>query len=169
METMQGRGRDVRSLIVAILATALLCAASALAAEEVTREAYKASVEPICKANAEANKNILGGVRAKVKAGKLKPAGRQFIKAAAALRKTLGLIKAKPEPAADEERLSEWQQRISELASRLQQIGKALLEENHHKAQVLSIHLVVDANLTNSIVVGFGFHYCRLEPSKYTS
>ena len=53
-------------------------------------------------------------------------------------------------------------------ATLLQKIGKALIDRNRHKAETLSVKLVSGARLTNAIVVSFGFHYCRFEPSKYT-
>jgi len=158
-----------RAFIGAVACAAALTLAAGLAsAEEITREQYKASVEPICKANSEANEHILKGVQAKVKAGKLKPAGRQFTRAATALKRTLGQIRAKPEPPADEEKLGEWQKRISGEANLLQRVGKALIEEKRHRAEVLSVRLVSDARLTNALVVSFGFNHCRFEPSKYT-
>jgi hypothetical protein len=156
--------------IAAALAVALLLPAAlpALAAEEVTREGYKAAVEPICKKNSKANENILRGVRKKVRQGKLKQAGRQFVRAARALKKTLRQLRAAPRPAADEARLGEWLKRIGKQKALLQRIGKALIGKKRRLAERLSTRLISGARLTNAIVVGFGFRYCRFEPSKYT-
>lgn len=156
------------------IAAAALCAAAAavalpaLAAEEPTRAEYKAKVEPICKANTEANENILKGVRGKVRRGELGPAGRQFTRAAAALKKTLRQLKAVPKPPADEARLTEWLKRVGKQQALLQQVGEALIARKRRKAETLSVKLVSGARLTNAIVVGFGFNHCRFEPSKYT-
>ena len=46
--------------------------ASLAGAAEITRDEYVERVEPICKANTEANEKILSGVRADVKQNKLK-------------------------------------------------------------------------------------------------
>lgn len=156
-----------RSVCVALLAAAALVAIPAALAEEVTREQYRDAAEPICKVNAEANKHILKGVRAKVRAGKLKAAGGQFSRAAIALKKTLRKIEALPMPVKDEKRLAEWHDRIGEEATLLQNVGKALIAENTHRAEVLSVKLTSNARLTNAIVIPFEFTYCRLEPNKY--
>ena len=62
-----------------VLAVALLVAVPvALAAEETEREKYVATVEPICKANSDANASILKGVKGQVQQDKLVPAGKRF-------------------------------------------------------------------------------------------
>ena len=54
----------------------------ALAAEgDTDTDEYAERVEPICKANTEANSRILKGVKDQVKQGKLVPAGKRFIRA----------------------------------------------------------------------------------------
>lgn len=159
-----GPGIAATALCAALLAGAF----PALAAEEVSRAEYKAAVEPICKRNAKANEDLLRGVEGKVKRGKLKPAGRQFIRAAAALRRTLRQLRAVPRPAADEARLSEWLKRIGRQQVLLQRIGKALIAKQRRVAERLSVKLFSGARLTNAIVVSFGFNHCRFEPSEYT-
>ena len=154
--------------LFALAAIVLAAAASLALAEETTRSTYKAAAEPICKANAEANDHILKGVRTKVRQGKLAVAGGQFVRAAAALRKTLRQLKALPRPEADTERLGEWLERVGDEADLLQQVGEALKAGNRRRAETLSAKLVSGARLTNAIVVPFGFQYCRFEPSKYT-
>jgi hypothetical protein len=153
----------------AALCVTALIAAPAPAAEEPTRTEYKASAEPICKANSEANEHILKGVRKKVQQGKLGVAGGQFTRAASALKKTLRQLKVLPRPQADEQRLTDWLKGVGEEATLLQQAGTALKAEQRRKAETLSARLVSGARLTNAIVVPFSFQYCRFEPSKYTS
>lgn len=161
------RRHRVRYLIA--MASIVLAAGASLAlAEETTRAEYKAAAEPICKANSEANEHILKGVRTKVKAGKLGPAGRQLIRAAAALRSTLTQLKAIPRPTADESRLAEWLKRIGEEAALLKQTGKALKTGKRNRAERLQAQLYSKARLTNAIVLPFEFRYCLFEPSKYT-
>lgn len=156
-------------IVAMVLCAPLLAAAlPALAAEEPTRAEYKADVEPICKVNTKANENILAGVKGKVKQGKLKRAGRQFTRAAAALKGTLRQLKAVPRPPADEARLAEWLKKIGDQQELLQKIGDALIDENRRKAENLSVRLISGARATNALVVSFGFNYCRFEPSKYT-
>jgi hypothetical protein len=158
----------VRRTICAAATLALLAAAVPALASELDRTEYKAQVEPICKANSEANEHILKGVRSEVRQGKLAPAGRRLIRAAAALRKTLTELKAVPRPTADEARLAEWLKRVSQEAMLLQQSGKALQAGQRSRTERLQAQLYSGARLTNAIVAAFGFHYCRFEPSKFT-
>jgi hypothetical protein len=153
---------------MATAAILLAVGASLALADETTRADYKAAAEPICKANSEANEHILKGVRKKVKAGKVGPAGRQLIRAAAALRGTLTQLKAIPRPTADQSRLEEWLKRIGEEAALLKQTGKALKEGKRNRAERLQVKLYSKARLTNSIVLPFEFRYCLFEPAKYT-
>lgn len=154
--------------LFATAAIVLASGASLALADETTRANYKAAAEPICKANSEANDQILKGVRTKVKEGKLGVAGGQFIRASAALRKTLRQLKALPRPEADTDRLGEWLDRVGDEAKLLQQVGEALKADQRRQAENLSAKLVGGARLTNAIVAPFGFRYCRFEPSKYT-
>jgi hypothetical protein len=162
-------GKRRPAIVAAMLCLAALATApAALAAEEPTRAEYKADVEPICKANTRANENILAGVKGKVKQGKLKPAGRQFTRASTALKGTLRQLKAVAKPPADEERLTEWLQRVGKQQILLKEIGEALIDEKRRRAETLSVKLVSGARLTNAIVVSFGFNYCRFETSDFT-
>lgn len=154
-------------LAVATMALAVT-AVPALAADEPTRAEYKADVEPICKKSTKANENILAGVQSKVKKGKLRPAGRQFLRASTALKKALVDLRAVPRPPSDVDRLTEWLKRVGSQANLLRKIGKALIKGNRRSAENLSVKLVSGARLTNAIVISFGFNYCRFEPSKYT-
>jgi hypothetical protein len=152
--------------IVAVCVLALFVVvpiAVAATVQEEERTQYRDQVEPICKKNAEENKSILKGVRKKVNKGQLGPAGRQFIKAAAALRETLSKLKEVPRPQSDEAKLNEWLKRIGEEATLLQKMGKALKEEKLRRAESLSAQLEAGARLTNALVVPFGFRNCRFE------
>ena len=155
-------------LVAIALAAALAATASLAAAEEVTRETYKAQVEPICQTNTKANEKILKGVRTEVREGKLSLAGRQFIKASTALNKAYAQLKAVPQPAADQARLTKWLKYVKEEASLFQTGGKALKAGNKSKAQSIVVKLTHTANLANSTVLMFSFHYCKLNPSKFT-
>jgi hypothetical protein len=149
-------------------ALALLLSASLAEAAEVSRAEYKASVEPICKANSEANDRILKGVRQMVKQGKLAPAGAKFLKASKALKKTHNQLGAIPQPTADEAKLATWLSYVKKEADLFQSAGKALKAGNKHKAQKFVNELTSNANKANATVLAFGFHSCRFEPSKYT-
>lgn len=150
------------------LCALLLAGASLAMAEEVTRDTYKAAVEPICKTNTQANEKILKGVRAEVKAGKLKAAGAQFAKAATALTNAYTQLKAVPQPAADTAKLTKWLSYVKTEAKLFSEAAAALKADNKTKAQTIVVKLTHNANLANNQVISFGFRYCKLEPSKFT-
>ncbi|HXV04487.1 MAG TPA: hypothetical protein VFP23_01100 [Solirubrobacterales bacterium] len=159
------------SIFAAVCALALVVAvplALAATVQEEARAQYKAAVEPICRENSQANQHILAGVAAKVRKGKLKAAGRQFVRASAALQRTLRQLEAVPRPEADAPRLTEWLKRVGSEATLLRKIGKALEAGQKRKAESLVARLESGARLTNAMVISFSFHYCRFEPSKYT-
>jgi hypothetical protein len=159
----------MRLRIPLLTAMALLTMATSLAmAEEVTRETYKAQVEPICKSNTQANEKILKGVRAEVKAGKLKAAGTQFQKAAAALKKAYLKLKAVPQPAADTAKLAKWLSYVKTEAKLFEEAATALKANKKTRAQTIIAKLYHNAKLANYQVLSFDFRYCKLEPSKFT-
>ncbi len=154
-------------LSVLVLVFSML-APFAAAAEEVTRESYTEAVEPICKTNTQANEKILKGVRGKFKSGKLDAAAAQFHKASEALKKTVKQLKVIPQPTADEAKLAKWLKYVEEEANLFQQTANKLKQGNKAGAQAMVIRLTHNANQANNQVLGFEFHYCRFEPSKFT-
>lgn len=154
-------------LSVVVLALAVL-ALPVAQADETERAEYKEAVEPICKANTKANERILKGVRGKVKAGKLKAAARQFSRAATALRKTHGELKAVPQPPADQAKLTKWLKYVKEEANLFQKTANKLNAGDKNGALGMVIRLEHNANQANNQVLGFEFRYCRFEPSKFT-
>jgi hypothetical protein len=154
--------------IAALLSACALLAPIAAAALEGPRADYREQVEPICRANTEANEHILRGVRSNVRKGKLKPAGRQLLEASTALRGALAELRKVPRPAADAKRLSEWLSLLSNQADLLQKAGKALIAGNRHRAGTLVTKLSNGARRANALVVSFEFRYCRLDASRYS-
>jgi hypothetical protein len=152
----------------AIAALAVMTTASLALAAETTRTEYVATVEPICKTNTKVNERILGGVRAEVRKGKLKPAARQFAKAASALKGTLAELKAVPRPAADQAKLAKWLKYVGAEASLFEATSKKLKAGDKTGAQAMVIRLTHNANLANDTVASFEFEYCRFEPSRFT-
>lgn len=154
--------------LVALTAVAVFAVASLASAAEVSRSEYKAQVEPICKANSQANDRILKPVRKLVKQGKLKQAAVRFSQASTALKKTVGQLEAVPQPTADEARLDKWLGYVKTEADLFSKAGKALKAGNKNKAQRFVNKLTSNANLANATVLAFSFRYCRFEPAKYT-
>lgn len=155
--------RSPRALGTILVATAALFIASLAFAAEMTRSEYKQAVEPICQRNAEANEDILAGVRGKVQQGRLKPAGHQFLRASTALRATLRKLRQVPQPAADAETLGEWLDGVGREAGLLGATGDALVAGKRRRAETLVRKLTEGARETNALVAGFAFHHCRLE------
>jgi hypothetical protein len=161
MGTMRGAG------LGALLAVAVLVVPMASGAE-LTRDEYVARVEPICKANTEANEKIFKGAKEEVKAKELKKAATHFARATVAFEKTIKQLKAVPAPAADAAKLAKWIGYLEAESSFLGKIGKALAAEQKAQAQTYSVRLNRNSNLANNTVLGFGFDYCRIDPSRFS-
>jgi hypothetical protein len=132
-----------------------------------TRSEYVAAVDPICKANTEANSQILKGVKRQVKRGKLAPAGRRFIRAATALGKTVRQIAAVPQPPADKAKLGKWVGYLKREQAYLRKIGKYLKAGKKGKAQHEAVQLNSNNSRANNTVVGFGFRECKIDSAKF--
>lgn len=152
----------------AALVAVLVAAVPLASATELTRDEYVARVEPICKTNTEANSRIFEGVKAEVKTGELDKAATRFKRAATALGKTIKQIKAVPQPLDDMAKLKKWIGYLETERSFIQKIGKALEADDKYKAQSLSVRLNRNSNLANNTVLGFGFDYCRINPSRFS-
>lgn len=156
----------MKRLTLAVAAAVTLAVVPALAAD-VTRESYKEAVEPICKTNTEANERILAGVRAKVKAGKLDAAAKQFFAAARALKRTRLQLLQVPKPEADAVRLTKWLSYVKREAELFEAVGRKLARDEKNAAQKMVIRLISNARQANNLVIAFEFRYCRFQPSKF--
>jgi len=155
-------------LVMAAFAAMLVFAS--VAAAEISKDEYVAQVEPICKTNKQASDKYLKGVRNLVKKDKLKKAGQNFAKAAAALETAHKQLSAVEQPPADAAKLTKWLKGIKEEVSLMKTIATNLKKNTKagkSKATSLVVKLEKNANSTNSIVIGFNFNYCKIDPSKY--
>jgi hypothetical protein len=165
-----GSSATVSSLLKLGLALAvglLVAVPLALAADETEREEYVAAVEPICKANSEANSSILKGVKSQVQHDKLVPAGKRFIRASTALGKAVTKIDKVPRPAEDNAKLTKWIGYLRKEKTFLQQIGGALKSKDKYQAQKLAVELNKNNNKANNTVISFNFHECRIDSSRF--
>jgi hypothetical protein len=161
----------MKGVLIAAIALAALALPPAVAAAEEgpTRAQYAEQVEPICKANTEANKRILKNAKTKAMSrvpAKLKQAGAQFVHAAAAFGKTTGKLSAVPRPPADEPRLLNWFSQLGIVQAKLRALGLALKADEEIKAAHEQIRVERAANAANNFSFVFGFHYCHLTPSR---
>jgi hypothetical protein len=156
-----------RKLVLSLAAIiALLATVPALAAE-VTADDYKAQVEPICKANTQANEKILAGVRENVKQGKLSDASRQLVAAAKALKKTRAELLQVPTPSADAARLTKWLDGVKGEVELLETAGRKLAKDEKNGSSKTVIRLKSNAMKTNNLVLDYEFRYCKFEPQKF--
>lgn len=155
---------------LALLVALLVAVPAAPAAEgeaEISRDEYIAKVEPICAANTKSNSRILKGVKQQVKKGKLKPAGKRFVRASGVLNRSTRQIAAVPQPAADAARLGKWIRYLRREGAFLRLIGRSLGSGNKYKAQKLAVKLNKNNNQANNTVISFGFKECRIDSSKF--
>lgn len=165
---MGSRGRKSWKLSIVVALTVALVVPVAEAIEpDPPRPEYVAEVEPICKANTEANARILEGVKEQVKKGELAAAGRRFIRAATALGKSVRQIAAVPKPSADVAKLEKWIGYLKQEKIYLRKIGKALKASNKFQAQKYAVQLNRNNNRANNTVISFGFKHCRIDSSKF--
>jgi hypothetical protein len=161
-------GTISRRLGIVLLATALLTtAATAVAAEEPTREEYVAQLEGLCKPDAEATQQAMKGARSDVKAERLAIATGKFAKATRIFGSTVEKISAVPRPVADTDRLTQWFGYLKKQESYLGQITTQLRAGHAIKAQRLTARFIHNGNLANNAVLAFGFDYCSFKFSRY--
>lgn len=156
-----------KKLIVSLVAAAALLGAVPSMAAEQTPEGYKEAVEPICKANTEANEKILKGVRAKVKAGKLDAAAKQFRGAARALKRTRTQLLAVPKPPEDATRLTKWLGYVKTEIDLFEAVARKLSHDEATAAQRMVVRLINNAKQANNQVLDYEFRYCRFKPSRF--
>jgi hypothetical protein len=155
-------------MLILLSLLALLLGVASAAAGEVSRDSYREAVEPICKANTEANQRILKGVRAEVRDGRLNAAAARFDRAGSALRKAVRRLAGVPRPPADRALLAEWLADVKGEAALFERIAAKLRGGDKVGAQRLVVILTRNANVANNLVIPFEFEYCRLEPGRFT-
>ena len=150
---------------------ALLPAAIASAEEAPTRAQYVEQVDPICKANTEANKRILKNVKTKARSKSpktVRQAGAQFIQASSAFGSAAKKIATVPRPPADDARLLKWFKYLGIVKTNLRKLGKALQANEKITAAHEQVRLERSANAANNVSFVFEFHYCHLTASNFT-
>jgi hypothetical protein len=155
-------------LALAALVALLVTVPVALAAEGVDpKQEYADRVEPICKANTEANSRILKGVKEQVKQDQLVPAGKRFVRASTALGKAVAQIAAVPRPPEYATKLTKWIGYLKKEKTFLQKIGSALKAKDKFHAQKLAVELNKNNNKANNTVITFPFDECRIDSSRF--
>lgn len=146
---------------LATIVIGMLAIAPLAAGEEQTRESYKATVEPICLDNREANERIMAGARERVNKGKFELAGEQFIRVSSSFGGLVKRIAAVPPPSTDDRRIDRWLSSMRLLKTRLRSVGKYYKEGKDIKAAHESILAERSGITANNISIDFHFRYCR--------
>lgn len=155
-----------KKLIVGLIALVALLGAVPSYADEAERQAYKAEVEPICKANQDKEK-VLRDVRPLVRAGKLDAAAKKVFIAARALKATRAKLVAVAKPPEDAARLTKWLGYVKDEVTLLETLGRKLKNDEKNQAQRVVLRLKSTAERANNTVLDFEFRYCRFQPSKF--
>jgi hypothetical protein len=141
---------------------ATLAAAAPALADGQTRESYKAQVEPLCKANREANERIMAGARKRVNRKELDLAGGQFIRVSVSFAGLIERLAAVPPPVGDEHRIERWFVSLRLVRQRLRNVGKYYRAGEEIKAAHESILAERSGISANNTSIVLHFHYCRL-------
>ena len=157
-----------KTIPLILTAIAACLALASFAAAEVSRETYKAEVEPICERNSKANEATLRNVKKEVKQGKLRPASLAFAKAAKALKSTHQELEGVTPPEADKATISKWLGQIKTEIGYFEAVSKKLGQGNKNAAEKMVIKLTHNVELANDTVLGFDFHYCKANTAKFT-
>lgn len=148
--------------LLAVMAVATLAVATLVHADGQTRESYKAQVEPLCKANREANERIMAGARARVRRKELDRVGKQFIHVSISFAGLIERLAAVPPPVGDEHRVERWFVSLRVLRQRLRNVGKYYEAGEEIKAAHESILAERSGISANNTSIVLHFHYCRL-------
>jgi hypothetical protein len=162
--------KGVLTAAISVAAMALLPAAAASAEEAPTRAQYVEQVDPICKANTEANKRILKNVKTKARsksAKTVREAGSQFIQASTAFGAAEKKIAAVPRPPADDARLLKWFDQLDIVRTNLRKLGKALQGNEKILAAHEQVRVERAANAANNVSFVFEFQYCHLSAKSF--
>lgn len=154
----------------AVLIAALALAAPALGAEAVeapTRPEYVTQLERICKPRSEATQRAVSGMRADIRAERLRVAAAKFARAKAIFSRTVDSISPVPRPAADEATLARWFKALAKEEAYLGRIVASLRAEDVARFQRVSADFIHQGNKANNVVVSFGFNYCAFKPSRF--
>lgn len=160
--------RRNRSRLVFLLALcALACAAASALAQELTRSEYVGRLEQVCKPGSEATQRAVSGVRADVRAERLKVAAGKFARAQRIFAGTVRSISAVSRPAADRATLSRWFAALGKEQLYLGQMVTKLRAEDVAGFQRVSARFIHEGNRANNAVVSFGFDYCSFKPTRF--
>jgi hypothetical protein len=155
------------ALLTVLVAVAWGAAVLPAPADALTRSDYVTALEGVCKPRTEATKRAMKGVRADVKAERLKIAAAKFATGTRIFSATVTAMSPIPRPEADRAKLKKWFGLLAHEEMWLRRITGALRDEKTIEAQRDTAHFIHSGNLANNVVIAFGFNYCRFKFSSY--
>lgn len=162
-----GLGAGIATIVVLFLALAAGPALGAMA-EPPSRAEYVDELEQMCKPRAQATQRAMDGVRQDVRKPKRIPtAARKFDKAASIFGGTIERIGKVSRPSGDEGKLKEWFFYLERQEAYLEEIAGQLHKRKTIKAQRLTARFIHNGNLSNNVVLAFGFDFCSFKFSRY--
>jgi hypothetical protein len=140
---------------------------STAAAEDPARAEYVGQLERICKPGSEATQRAVQGVRADVRAERLRVASVKFAHAKRIFARTVQEISTVPRPPADAGTLTRWFAHLDREELYLDRIAAALRTEDVPKFQRVLAEFFHQGNQANNAVISFRFNYCAFKPSRF--
>jgi hypothetical protein len=155
------------AILVAMLGLAAPPALAAETAEAPTRPEYVSRLEQICKPGSEETQRAVRGMRADVRAERLRVAARKFARAEKIFGRTVSSISKVPRPVEDRATLVRWFDALAREEVYLGRIVATLRAEDVARFQRVSADFIHQGNKANNVVVSFGFNYCAFKPSRF--
>jgi hypothetical protein len=159
--------RRLAVLAIAAVAAAAPAAFGAEAAEAPTRPEYVDRLERICKPGSEATQRAVRGMRADVRAERLRVAAAKFARAKRIFARTVSSIAPVRRPTEDRDTLARWFEALAKEQVYLGGIVSSLRAEDIARFQRVSADFIHQGNKANNIVVSFGLNYCAFKPSRF--
>jgi hypothetical protein len=158
--------------IGAVSAVALVLAGIAFAtpfsfAADVTRHAYVAHLERICRPGSQATQRAVRGTRPDVRAERLRRAAGKVSRAKRIFARTVRSISTVARPRADGATLTRWFSALARERAALARTAAALRAEDVARFQRVWADFIHEGNKANNVVVSFGFNYCNFKPSRF--
>lgn len=165
--TRAGLAVGIATIVLGFLALVAGPAVGAML-EPPSRTEYVDELEQMCKPRAQATQRAMDGVRQDVrKPSRIPIAARKFDKAASIFGGTIEMIGKVSRPSGDEGKLKEWFVYLERQEAYLEEIAGQLHKRKTIKAQRLTARFIHNGNLSNNVVLSFGFDYCSFKFSRY--
>jgi hypothetical protein len=158
---------DAMRVTLALCLSAFAIGAPTAAGEDPARAEYVAQLERICKPGSEATQRAVQGVRADVKAERLRVASVKFARAKRIFARTVRQISTVPRPPADAGTLSRWFTHLDREKLYLDRIAASLRTEDVPRFQRMLAEFFHQGNQANNAVISFRFNYCAFKPSRF--